>query len=142
MARNGAGFARAWRALRPAGESLGRAFLRSTAFTVRRFFPVTALGVFFVAARWIWLGLLALALSPGTATSGKAAVTALLLQAGFLGTALLRVAEARAQVAYLRPVLEAEAPGLPGPEAVPRPEEPKASVTPAEPAATPEDVGP
>jgi hypothetical protein len=142
MARNGAGFARARRALRPEGESLGRAFLRSTAFTFRRFFPVTVLGVLFVTARWVWLGLLGLALSPGTATSGRAAVTALLLQAGFLGTALLRVAEARAQVAYLRPVLEAEAPALSEPETVPRPEEPETAEGPAEPAPPAEDAGP
>lgn len=124
MARNGAGFARARRALRPAGEPLGRAFLRSTAFTFRRFLPVTALGLFFVAARWLWLFLFALVLNPGTATAGRAAAAALLLQAGFLGTALLRVAEARAQVAYLRPFLDAEAP----PAAAPSPPAPPAEL--------------
>lgn len=117
LARNGAGFARAWRALRPQEEPLGRAFLRSTAFTFRRLFPVTALGGLFVAARWVWLGLFALVLSPGTATSGRTAATALLLQAGFLGTALLRVGEARAQVAYLRPFLDAESPKVADPAA-------------------------
>ncbi|MGC8764203.1 MAG: hypothetical protein ACP5VN_11360 [Acidobacteriota bacterium] len=125
MARNGAGFARAHRALRPAGEPLGRAFLRSTAFTFRRFLPVTALGLFFVAARWLWLFFFALVLNPGTATAGRAAAAALLLQAGYLGTALLRVAEARAQVAYLRPFLDGEAPPAAAPSPPPPPAEPQ-----------------
>lgn len=121
LARNGAGFARARRALLPEGEPLGRAFLRSTAFTFRRFLPVTGLGLFFVLARWIWLWLFAFVLSPGTASPVGAAATVLLLQAGFAGTALLRVAEARAQVAYLRPFVEAEAPKATETAAVPEP---------------------
>ncbi len=141
MARNGAGFARARRALRPQGEPLGRAFLRSTAFTFRRFLPVTALGALFVALRWAWLGLFAFALSPGVETPGKAAATALLLQAGFFGTALLRVAEARAQVAYLRPFLEAEGTPVPEPEGANRPEEPEAPPGPEEAPAGAEDAG-
>jgi len=108
LLRNSIGYTQARYALAGAPEGLGRCLLKGAAFSLKRFIPVNLI-------TWICNGLRALALalgisvlSPGYATDGKAWVTALLLQAALFTAAFVRVAEIRAQVAYLAPALEME----------------------------------
>jgi hypothetical protein len=108
LLRNSIGYTQARFALTGAPEGLGRCLLKGAAFSLKRFIPVNLI-------TWICNGLRALAvtlgifvLSPGYATEGKAWVTALILQVALFAAAFVRVAEIRAQVAYLAPALEAE----------------------------------
>ncbi len=115
LLRNSIGYTQARYALTGAPEGLGRCLLKGAVFSLKRFVPVNLI-------TWICNGLRALALtlgifflSPGYATEGKAWVTALLLQAALFAAAFVRVAEIRAQVAYLAPALEAEGKKQPQP---------------------------
>jgi len=108
LLRNSIGYTQARYALEGAPEGLGRCLLKGAAFSLKRFVPVNLI-------TWICNGLRALAvtlgifvLSPGYATEGKAWVSALLLQVALFAAAFIRVAEIRAQVAYLAPALEAD----------------------------------
>ena len=108
LLRNSIGYTQARYALTGAPQGLGRCLLKGASFSLKRFIPVNLI-------TWICNGLRALAvtlgifvLSPGYATEGKAWITALLLQAALFAAAFVRVAEIRAQVAYLAPALEAE----------------------------------
>jgi hypothetical protein len=115
--RNSVGYAQARYALTGGGEGLGRCFLRSFAFTFRRFVPVNLVTWIVNLLRVCAMALALIVLSPGYATSGKSFITALLLQAGFLALAFLRVAEIRTQVAYQRAFLEGTPAGEPVPSA-------------------------
>jgi hypothetical protein len=117
LLRNSVGYAQARYALTGGGEGLGRCFLRSFAFTFRRFVPVNLVTWIVNLLRVCTMGLAVFVLSPGYATDGKSFVTALLLQGGFLALAFLRVAEIRAQVAYQRAFLEGALAGEPVPPA-------------------------
>jgi hypothetical protein len=100
--RGSVGFFQARYALTEGREGLGRCFLGSLSFAFKRLIPVNALTWFFTVLHVLVLWLAVFALSPGYATAGKWVATALLLQAGYLALAFLRVAEARSQVEYTR----------------------------------------
>jgi hypothetical protein len=143
--RGSVGFFQARYALTDGGEGLGRSFLRALRFVIKRFVPVLSITLFFALMKLLVLWLALFALSPGYATGGREALTALLMQAGTLAVAFLRVAEARSQVEYTRavlPELEGGArfavppPSAGVPEGVPPPEAPGAAgVSEASPAA-------
>jgi len=108
LLRNSIGYTQARYALTGAPEGLGRCLLKGAAFSLKRFIPVNLITWICNALRASALALGMFALSPGYATEGKAWATALLLQAALFAAAFVRVAEIRAQVAYLAPALEAE----------------------------------
>jgi hypothetical protein len=108
LLRNSIGYTQARYALAGAPEGLGRCLLKGAAFSLKRFIPVNLITWICNALRALALALGIFVLSPGYATEGKAWVTALLLQAALFAAAFVRVAEIRAQVAYLAPAMEAE----------------------------------
>lgn len=111
--RNSVGYAQARYALTEGGEGVGKCFLRSFAFALRRFVPVNLLTWTVNVLRAGTMALAIGVLSPGYATGGRALATAMLLQAAFFIMAFLRVAEIRAQVAYQRAHLPAAAAAAP-----------------------------
>ena len=138
LMRNSIGFTQARYVLTGGSEGIGRSFLRGLAFTFRRFVPVNVMTWFFNLLRVGAMVLAVFTLSPGYTTAGRGALTVLLLQAGFVFAAYLRVAETRAQVAYQREFLPAPSPviaeeALP-PQPVPAAEGPIGAVTQAIPA--------
>jgi len=108
LLRNSIGYTQARYALTGAPEGLGRCLLQGAAFSLKRFIPVNLITWICNALRALAVTLGIVVFSPGYATEGKAWVTALLLQAALLAAAFVRVAEIRAQVAYLAPAIEAE----------------------------------
>jgi len=100
--RNSVGYGQARWVLIGREEGMGLCFVRSVVFTFRRFVPVNVVTWLFNAARAIVMVLAVFILSPGYESTGRWFATAVLLQAGFLVVAYLRVGEARTQVAYSR----------------------------------------
>lgn len=108
--RGSAGFFQARYALAEGRVGLGRCFLDSLSFTLRRFLPVNGLTWLFSALHVLVLWLAVFALSPGYASTGLWIATALILQAGYFALAFLRVAEAQTQVAYARSFIPVRTP--------------------------------
>ena len=104
--RNSLGFSQARWVLTGGAEGVARCFLRSVAFTFRRFVPVNLMTWTLNLVRAGAMILAVFTLSPGYGTTGRWLATAALLQGGFLFAAYLRVGEARAQVSYARAFLE------------------------------------
>ena len=100
--RNSVGYGQARWVLIGREEGMGLCFVRSVVFTFRRFVPVNVVTWLFNAARAGVMVLAVFTLSPGYESTGRWFTTAVMLQAGFLVVAYLRVAEARSQVAYSR----------------------------------------
>ncbi|MGC8722315.1 MAG: hypothetical protein ACP5VF_00375 [Acidobacteriota bacterium] len=100
--RNSLGFSQARWVLTGGGEGVARCFMRSVAFTFRRFVPVNLMTWLLNLVRAGAMILAVFTLSPGYGTTSRWFATAALLQGGFLFAAYLRVGEARAQVLYTR----------------------------------------
>lgn len=98
--RNSVGYGQARWVLKGRQEGIGLCFVRSVIFTFRRFIPVNVMTWLFNAARAGVMVLAVFTLSPGYGSTGHWFATAVVLQAGFFVVAYLRIAEARAQVAY------------------------------------------
>ena len=135
--RGSTGFFQARYALTEGREGLGRCFLASLAFALKRFVPVNALTWLFTLLHVLVLWLAVFALSPGYATPSRWFATAFLLQFGYFVLAFLRVAEARSQVEYARLEASLRIPArTAGPADAPlaetRPAEVSESTTPAE----------
>jgi len=128
--RNSLGFSQARWVLTGGGEGVARCFMRSVAFTFRRFVPVNLMTWLFNLARAGAMLLSVFTLSQGYATTGRWLATAALLQGGFLFAAYLRVGEARAQVSYMRAFLE-PLPVAAAPVPAGKDEEPSVAAAPA-----------